>query len=150
MIALDTNALIRMLIEDDEDQAKMVRELVKQVETNSGQILILSEMLIETVWVLESVYQCTRGEIIGFLETLFRTTTFVTAEPALFRTVVSQYKQGGEFADLIIVNQSKRFQAIKLISFDKKLQKAFPGYVVDTLSGICAKRPPPRNLKNGP
>ena len=122
---------VNMLIEDDEDQGKIVRNLVKQVETGSGQILVLSEVLIETVWVLESVYGCTRGEVIGFLETLIHTTTFAAAEPALFRTVVSQYKQGGDFADLIIVNQSKRFQAMKLISFDKKLRKKFPGYVVD-------------------
>ena len=49
MIAFGTNALIRMLVEDDPDQAKLINDLVIQVETNSGQILILSEVLIETV-----------------------------------------------------------------------------------------------------
>lgn len=60
MIAFDTNALIRMLIEDDARQATIVKNTVIQVETRNGQILVLSEVLIETVWVLESVYKCTR------------------------------------------------------------------------------------------
>lgn len=140
MIALDTNALIRMLIEDDPNQAKIVRELITQVENNSGQILILSEVLIETVWVLESSYKCTREEISRFLETLAGTPLFATPEPSVLRSAISQYKRGGDFADLVIVFQTKYLKANKLISFDKKLQKKFPDYVVESL-GSPVKRP---------
>jgi predicted nucleic-acid-binding protein len=133
MIAFDTNALIRMLIEDDEPQATRVKEIIIQVETRSEQILILSEVMIETVWVLDSVYRCTREEIAGFLEMLLHTSTFTVAEPAVIRSAISQYKRGGDFADLIIVNQSKQLRAKTLISFDKKLQNKFPGYVVETI-----------------
>jgi predicted nucleic-acid-binding protein len=140
MIAFDTNALIRMLIEDDPNQAKIVRELITQVENNSGQILILAEVLIETVWVLESSYKCTREEISGFLETLAGTPLFATTEPSVLRSAISQYKRGGDFADLVIVFQAKHLKANKLISFDKKLQKKFPDYVVESL-GSPIKRP---------
>ena len=133
MIAFDTNALIRLLIEDDAHQATIVKNIVIQVENNSGQILILPEVLIETVWVLESVYKCTREEIIRFLDMVLHTSTFALAEPTVLRTSVSQYKRGGDFADLIIVNQSKRLQARKLISFDKKLQSNFPDYVAESI-----------------
>jgi predicted nucleic-acid-binding protein len=68
MIAFDTNAIVRMLIEDDIRQAEIVKAIVTQVESTGDQILILPEVLIETVWVLESVYQCKRAEIFGFLE----------------------------------------------------------------------------------
>jgi len=137
MIAFDTNVLIRMLIEDDHNQAKLIRNFIIQAETDSEQILVLSEVLIETVWVLESSYQCTREEIAHFLETLTHTPVFAVAEPSVLRAAVSQYKQGGDFADLVIVFQAKRFQAKKLFSFDKKLQKRFPNYVIETLgSGL--------------
>ncbi|MGB5618156.1 MAG: PIN domain-containing protein, partial [Desulfobacterales bacterium] len=69
MIALDTNALVRLLIEDDEKQALVVRKLIASMEKQGRQILILTEVLIETVWVLESVYECTREDIYRFLET---------------------------------------------------------------------------------
>ena len=55
--------LIRVLVEDDEDQANAVRKTVTFAEKNSIQILILPEVLLETVWVLESVYGSSRDEI---------------------------------------------------------------------------------------
>jgi predicted nucleic-acid-binding protein len=133
IIALDTNALVRMLVEDDPDQAKTIKAIVAQVETDFGHILVLSEVLIETVWVLEAVYGCTREEISRFLEALFDTTTFTVIDPEVIRTAASQYKRGGDFADVVIVSQAKRYQAEKIVSFDKKLQKRFPGYVVSSL-----------------
>lgn len=133
MIAFDTNALIRMLVEDDAAQAKLVEEIVNRVEDSAGQILLVSEVLIETVWVLESVYQCSRSEIFNFLDTLSSTATFSLSDPSAIRTAISQYKKGGDFADLVIVNQAKRLQAKALVSFDRKLQKKYPGFVVETL-----------------
>jgi predicted nucleic-acid-binding protein len=46
---------------------------------------------------------------------------------------VYQYKKDRDFADLLIVNQAIEQHAKKLISFDKKLQKKFSGYVVDKI-----------------
>ena len=133
MIALDTNALVRLLIEDDRDQARKVRKIINLAEKNSIQVLILSEVLIETVWVLESVYRCNREEISQFLETLIFTPTFTFSDHQSIRRTVHQYKKEGDFADLLIVNQAKEQQAKKFISFDKKLQKNFPGYVIEKI-----------------
>ncbi len=136
MIAFDTNALVRMLIEDDPDQVQIIREMVLYTEKHSGRIIILTEVLIKTVWVLESAYQCTRQEIFTFLETLLKTHTFVTSDPAAVRAAVAQYKKGGDFADLVIVNRARQLHVEKLISFDRKFQKKFPGYVVESLEAI--------------
>jgi len=130
MIAFDTNALVRMLIEDDQNQAKKVREAVSFAEKNSLQIIILSEVLIETVWVLEAVYKCTREEISQFLEILISTSTFTCPDSAVIRSAIQQYKKGGDFADLVIIGQAKSHQAKIFFSFDKKLQKRFPDYVI--------------------
>ena len=135
MIALDTNALVRMLIEDDQNQAKKVREAVSFAEKNSLQIIILSEVLIETVWVLEAVYKCTREEITQFLEILISTSTFTCPDSAVIRSAIQQYKKGGDFADLVIIGQAKSHQAKIFFSFDKKLQKRFPDYVIEKWEG---------------
>ena len=50
MIALDTNALIRLLTEDDPEQAKIVREIILMAEENGIHIIVLSEVMIEVVW----------------------------------------------------------------------------------------------------
>ena len=133
MIAFDTNALVRILVEDDAAQAKIVENIITQVEECADQIILIPEVLVETVWVLESVYQCSRQEICDFLDTLLHTPTFLLSDSSAIRAAVSQYKRGGDFADFVIVNQAKRLQAKALVSFDRKLQKKYPGYVVDTL-----------------
>jgi predicted nucleic-acid-binding protein len=134
MIALDTNALVRMLIEDDENQAKIVQQVVASAEKNSMQLLILPEVLIETVWVLESVYRCTREDISQFLEHLISTSPFTFPDSAVIRDAANHYKKGGDFADLLIVAQARKCQAKKFFSFDKNLQKIFPHYVVGKLN----------------
>ena len=134
MIALDTNALIRLLIEDDETQARKVKKLVESVEKQGQQIIILTEVLIETVWVLECVYGCTREDIFGFLKTMMHTSIFTFSEPWIIRNVIHHFKRAGDFADLVIVMQALNHKAKKIFSFDKKLQKSFPEYVVEKIS----------------
>ena len=134
MIAFDTNFVVRMLVEDDRKQAGAVRKTVLYAEENSIQILILSEVLIETVWVLESVYQCTKDEITQFLETLISASTFTHLNPEIIRKAIKEYKRGGDFADFVIVEQAKQKQAKSFFSFDKKLQKKYPDYVVSNMS----------------
>jgi len=133
LIAFDTNALIRMLIEDNPIQANIVKDIITEIEKHSDQIMILSEVLIETVWVLESAYHCTREEISQFLEILMKTPSFILSDPLAVSSAVSQYKKGGDFADHVIVNKAKLLRANKMFSFDKKLQKKFPGYVVESI-----------------
>jgi len=134
MIAFDTNALVRMLIEDNKSQARAVEEVVLFVQKNSLQIIILSEVLIETVWVLETVYQCTRSEVFQFLEGLISVSIFTFPDLPVIRKAIHQYKRGGDFADLIIVGQARKQKAKKFFSFDKNLQKIFPHYVVEKLN----------------
>lgn len=132
MIALDTNAIIRVLTEDDEAQAKKVQDLINDAEANGRRILILSEVIIETVWVLESVYHCTNHEISMLIENLLAAPTFYLPDSAVIRKAVRQFKDGGDFADLLIVGQAKALHAKKLFSFDKKLQNRFPEFVTES------------------
>lgn len=130
MIAIDTNVLVRMLIDDDKVQSTTARRVLTLAEARGMQILVLSEVLVETVWVLESVYHCDRKEISGFLEKLALTGTFLFIDPQMIRRVIGHYKKRGDFADLMIVHQAMSRKAVKLFSFDRKLRKAFPDYVV--------------------
>ena len=125
-----------MLIEDNEKQALTVKKLIESVEKKGQQIIILTEVLIETVWVLESVYECTREDIYRFLETLMHTTVFTFSEPQVMGSAIYRFKKGGDFADLVIVMQALNHHARKIFSFDKKLQKTFPDYVVEKLDDI--------------
>lgn len=134
MIAFDTNALVRLLTEDDEKQAEIVQAVVKDSERKGSDILILTEVLIETVWVLESVYECTRTEIADSLEAITDAPVYYLPDNPIVRKVVSQYRKKGDFADLIITEKAKTRNAEMLLSFDRKLQKMFPDFVSGKLN----------------
>ena len=133
MIALDTNAIIRVLIEDDKIQAITVQNIISDAELNGRRILILSEVVIETIWVLESVYQCDNKEISMMVENLLSAPTFFLPDSTVIRRALKQYKKDGDFADLLIVGQAKHHKARKLFSFDRKLQHNFPDFVTESV-----------------
>ena len=123
MIALDTNALVRMLIEDDENQALAVKRLMEAIEKKEDRIIILSEVFIETVGVLESVYEAIWKDIYRFLEALMYTSVFTFSEPQVIRNAIHHYKKGGDFADLIIVIQARNHQAKKSSVLTKSFKR---------------------------
>lgn len=131
MIAFDTNAMVRVLVEDDAAQARKVGCIIQAAEKNGQRILVLSEVVIETVWVLESVYHCNKEEVTLLIDNLLAAPAFYLPDAAVMRKAVKGYKTGGDFADHLIVHQAQHHQAKKLFSFDKKLQKRFPDFVTE-------------------
>lgn len=129
MIALDTNALVRLLLEDDAQQAKIIQQLVSFAEQKSITVLVLPEVLLETVWVLESVYSVEQDDIVKFLNVLLTTSTFALPDASMVRTAVRRYQQGLDFADALITSQAKKEKAQALFSFDKSLSRRFPEFV---------------------
>jgi predicted nucleic-acid-binding protein len=129
MIALDTNAIVRMLVEDDAQQAKIIQQLVSFAEQKSITVLVLPEVLLEAVWVLESVYSVKRAEIIEFLNLLLATSTFALPDVSVVRSAMRLYRKGLDFADALITSQAKKEKALALFSFDKSLSRRFPEFV---------------------
>ena len=72
-------------------------------------------------------------DIYQFLETLTYASVFTFSEPQIISNTIRHFKKYGDFADLVIVMQALNHQARKMLSFDKKLQKLFPDYVVENL-----------------
>jgi predicted nucleic-acid-binding protein len=129
MIALDTNAIVRMLVEDDAQQAKIIQQLVSFAEQKSITVLVLPEVLLEAVWVLESVYSVKRAEIIEFLNLLLATSTFALPDVSVVRSAMRLYQKGLDFADALITSQAKKEKALALFSFDKSLSRRLPEFV---------------------
>ena len=70
MIALDTNVIVRFLVRDDEQQAQAVYARLKQAEAARETLFVPLLVVLETIWVLESVYDKSRQEILDSLEDL--------------------------------------------------------------------------------
>ena len=65
MLGLDTNVLVRLLIEDDAAQTRRARKLVDAAVTEQEAVLFSLPVLLETEWVLRSRYELPRDTILG-------------------------------------------------------------------------------------
>lgn len=130
MIAVDTNILIRVLIDDpgQPDQTLAARTLVSK----AGQIIVAPVVLVECVWVLESAYRLKKDTIIELLSHLFTNGACVLQDEAACRQALAHYRNtGADFADGMILAQAEQ-AGLELYTFDKRLAKSTHVHLVET------------------
>ena len=70
MQALDTNILVRFLVKDDEKQADAVFSLFKKAEWHREKLFVSLIVLLELIWVLDSLYKVPRDKLLCAISTL--------------------------------------------------------------------------------
>jgi len=128
MIALDTNVLVRLAVEDDHIQAAEARRLVMDAENRNEKVYILSGILLEMVWVLSSGYGYQRADIANLLEVLLSSPTYEIENRTAVQRATLHYRVQGDFADILFVEMARDRMARAFFSFDGKLISLFPGY----------------------
>ena len=120
MIALDTNVLVRYLVQDDAAQARVATKVIESL-TDKAQGFVGREVLIELVWVLERAYGLARIEIATALDGLLASTELVIECADDLGLAIELYRNDGYgFADLMIVASARRAGSKELVTFDRK------------------------------
>lgn len=124
MVALDTNILVRFLVQDDERQARLVRSRLKKAEGGREQLLVTLAVVLEMIWVLESAYGFQRLEILDSIEALTQMPIFLFEADDVLEKLIDQGRQTNlDLSDLLIA-LSANFQGSEtLLTFDKKASK---------------------------
>ena len=123
MISIDTNVLIRDLVEDDAEQVEATRSLLDSL-TIEDPGFVCREVILEISWVLASAYRFTREQIgeallriIGMENLLVETSDDVARS-------ARRYGEGNDdFSDLMILEASRRMGALPLYTFDRRLSR---------------------------
>lgn len=96
MIALDTNILIRLVVDDSPIQSDIAAQLVRD-----NQVFIAKTVLMESEWVLRHVYQFSRAQIETFLLSVLDTSNTVFEDRQQVERSMEWYRQGADFADAL-------------------------------------------------
>lgn len=121
MIAIDTNVLIRLLVDDPNEVAQT--QLARQLLIEYGAAWVSSIVLIETVWVLQSRYKLVKEEIIAVIEKLISHPLIQLENAVRVHEALIIYRASNAgFSDCSILNTSKN-QSFVLYTFDKKLSR---------------------------
>lgn len=116
MIAFDTNLLVRLVVNDNEKQAEIAEHLLE-----INQVFISRTVLLETEWVLRSIYKKSRSEISVFLNNALNTENLFIENPVEVKNAIEWYDLGADFADamhLCMCGDNK------MHTFDNKFCKA--------------------------
>ena len=124
MKGIDTNILVRFLVGDDELQAKKVYTLFKNVESNRKELFVPLLVILELIWVLESVYEIERKDIIDSIsELLLMPILKFEHQSALQKFTQIAPKNRYDLSDLIIAHSAREQGCKTVITFDRKASK---------------------------
>ena len=125
MKGLDTNVLIRHLVQDEAAQARLAGRFIASECSRENPGFINRIVLCETVWVLESAYGYSREDIAGVLERVIRTQQFQIENVQSTWTALRMYRSGGaDFADCLLGQTNLEAGSSETVTLDKKAAKA--------------------------
>lgn len=118
--SLDTNVLLRLIVNDIPDQT----ELIKQLFNDGKRFQVADIVMFEMVFVLERIYGFTREDIVESILTIIRHPK-INCNQILFEKTVEHYINHTKlsFVDCALREYSKLNSATPLHTFDKDLVK---------------------------
>jgi predicted nucleic-acid-binding protein len=121
MKGIDTNILIRFLIGDDEQQAKKVYNIFKKVESEKNELFVPLLVILELIWVLESVYEIPRTEILDSIRDLILMPILkFEHQSALQQFTHTAQGNRHDLSDLLIAYSAKAQGCESVVTFDKE------------------------------
>jgi predicted nucleic-acid-binding protein len=114
-VALDTNVLVRLLVNDDLAQAEQAAALIDA----SSACFVPITVALELEWVLRGAYKLPRESVISAFEGLLAIRHLHLEQEQLVKRALEWHRQGMDFADALHLARSEGCGA--LISFDRHL-----------------------------
>src|SRR6516165_10644163 len=103
MIGLDTNVLLRYIVQDDPAQSARASEILEEQLTEQEPGFVSLVTILEIVWVLRSLYKQSWPDIANEIEMLLAADTLeVQSEQEVYQAVVALRKWPGAFQDALI------------------------------------------------
>jgi predicted nucleic-acid-binding protein len=121
MIALDTNLVVRLLVQDQAEQARRVDRLLARGE--DGEVFFLSDVVLaELAWVLHATYRIKKREIVRVFRELFEAEHLAFESSDRCWRAVRRYESGsGGLADYLIAERARDAGCELVATFDESL-----------------------------
>jgi len=119
MLAVDANALVRLLARDDARQAQLADQFIAKGAWVSHLVLA------ETLWVLEAVYERTPAQLVAALDLLLAHESLVLQDADTVSAALAHFraKPALGFSDCLVLEIAKRAGHAPLGTFDNALAK---------------------------
>jgi predicted nucleic-acid-binding protein len=128
LIGLDTNVVIRYLVQDDKKQSAAATRFIEKTLTTDAPGYINHTSLCEIVWVLQRCYGVTRPQIREIVEGLLTTKQFnVENVEVTWKALRAFAASKADFCDALISQVNIHHGCEYTVTFDKKAA-SLPGF----------------------
>jgi len=130
MIGLDTNIIVRYLIQDDPVQSALANEIMERRLTEAEPGFVSVVVMAEIVWVLGSRYRLTAQHVVAAIERMLSVRTLVIESEREVHVAMIALKDGrGSFADAFIGALAASAGCSHTFTFDRKAAR-LPGFAL--------------------
>ena len=120
---LDANVLIRFLRDDHAEHSRRSRDLIAQAEGGGIRLILLAPVVAEVVFVLTSVYGCSRREVTESLLPFLHHGGIECPEADSVADALRRFQSKRvDFMDCYLAAEAK-LRGIPVVSFDRDFRK---------------------------
>ena len=124
MIGLDTNVLVRYIVQDDPEQAHLATEAIEAQCTSESPGRINVIVLCELIWVLARGYGYDRQLVSSVVRRILSSPELLVEEDEAVWKALKVYEQGtADFSDYLLGLLNHRAGASPTLTFDRKAAK---------------------------
>src|SRR5258708_17762994 len=119
MRAVDTNLVVRVVVRDDHEQVELAEKVI------SGGAWVAHLVLVETIWVLDSVYERTGEQIATAVDMLVNHETLTLQDADVVTSALEQFRKRPAlgFSDCLVLETARKAGHLPLGTFDRDLAK---------------------------
>ena len=114
MLAIDTNVIVRYLVNDDPKQATIARKLI-----DGRAVWVSRTVVLESEWVLRSGYDLDASTVNGALGAFLALPTVTVETPSMVKQALEAAALGMDFADALHLAACK--DGVAFATFDRRL-----------------------------
>jgi predicted nucleic-acid-binding protein len=120
MIGVDTNVLVRYIVQDDIEQSKDATRFIEKRISSSNPGFINQIVLCELVWVLKRAYRYEKTIIFNVLKKILQTKEFVVDNADIVWIALGEYQKGeADFSDYLIASYNRYSDCTHTVTFDQ-------------------------------
>lgn len=124
MPALDTNVLVRYIVEDDRAQLAAAKRLIRQCVQAGQPLFVPVTVALELEWVLRSAFGMTRDDVLFALSSLFSAAELTFESERALEVALQLFREGAaDFADCVHIALAAQAGEQPLWTFDRGAAK---------------------------
>ena len=124
MIGIDTNIVVRLIVDDEPKQAVAARDFIRDRCTPEDPGYISNIVLAEVAWILSRGYGYSRNDIADAIERVMETAQLQIESSTDVAAALVDYRRGpAGFTDCLIGHLHRTAECTHTITFDRKAAK---------------------------